>query len=509
MTFKFEVELTGASQDEHDYQDEAGKSSGFIRSKQNNSLLQPMQIKDNFFDIVDENAVLWGDFDGIPFKCASSVEDDYIVVKLLKQEDITDKKLVFENNLEYKNKTDFKGTTKGDKIGSGSVLHDKNIEREIAGLEPYTMSDFEITPCKKLKHEKGATIDGIKFENSLEVCKYYIDKWVEACLLQTRLKKVRPVLGSGITHRHSVLVPHQYKSERNEVRPILLKEARQHLIDNYDTVIAPPLFEADEVVDAVAAKAYDHARVTGTKIRVVKAANDKDAKSKRGVLFDWEKSFHFNNPQCWLIKDFDEDVGLLEMHKGSIKGAGSKFFAYQILISDTADEYSPRKYLPSDFKHYGKGYGDESFYKDFSPLKTSEEVWQKVVDKYYEWFPKGLIYTAWDGTEVCEDTLSYLQKHFQLAYMLEGRDDKATVMDLLSKFNVDYSKIVGNNKPKLAPLVPDELLRSNLAEYSSTVESVMALLSDKSGKVADKLSRLEEALKMLGEVKNFDKLYEA
>lgn len=504
MTFKFQVDTNNTTKDEYDYDD---TSSGykFIRSKQDNSILLPLQIKDNFFDVVDENAVLWGDFDGIPFKCASSVEDDYIVVRLLKKEDTTDKKLVFEETQEYKNKTEFKGATKGDKIGSGSVLYDKNIEREIAGLPPYTMADFEITPCKKLKHENGATIDGIKFENSLEVCKYYIDKWIEACLLQTRLKKVRPVLGSGITHRHSVLVPHQYKSERNEIRPILLKEARQHVIDNYDTVIAPPSFETDEVVDAVAARAYDHARATGTKIKVVKAATDKDAKSKRGVLFDWEKSFHFNNPQCWLIKDFDEDVGLLEMHKGSIKGAGSKFFAYQCLMSDTADEYSPRKYLPNDFTHYGKGYGDESFYKDFSPLKTSKEVWQKVVDKYYEWFPKGLKYTAWDGTEVVEDTLSYLQKHFQLAYMLEGKDDKTTVVNLLDKFNVDYSKITNNHIRRLKghPEVDEAV-----AEYKGVVDKVMELLSDNSGKAADKIARKDEALDLLKQIGEFDKLYQ-
>ncbi|CAH9014575.1 putative Phi92_gp085 [Vibrio phage 277E43-1] len=421
------------------------KDQGFIRSKQDNQLLKQLQLKGKFFDTVDPDATLWADFDGVPFKCASSVEEDYILVKLVEQEVEVESSLTLTGEKEFKNRTEFKGRTRGDKIGTGSFLSDLNLSREVNGLTPFTMQDFEISDGKRLKFEKGTTIDGKRFENSLDVCKYYIDAWINACLVQTQLKKVKPVMGSGKTHRHDVLVPHQYKSDRSDNRPILLSEARKYLEENYDTFIAPPFMEADEVVDAMAARAYDHAKATNTKVRVVKAANDKDTRSKRGILFDWAKSFHFNNPQCWEIKDFSEDVGALEMKKGEVKGGGAVFFAYQLLMMDSADEYSPRKYLPEDFEHFGKGYGDESFYKDFAPLKTSKEVFQKVVDKYFEWFPYGLQYVAWDGTEVDECTLDYLQKHYQLAYMLEGKEDKSTVVDLLDKFEVDYSALVKNN----------------------------------------------------------------
>lgn len=487
---EFEIDLGGTVQDDNDYMEQTGNK--FIRSKQDNKMLLPLQIKDNFFDIVDKDATLWGDFDGIPFKTASSVEEDYIVVALLQEEDCTiEDKLRFVGSREFKNRTDFKGSTKGDKIGVGSFLYDLNLLREVNGLTPYTLSDFSIDKCKRLKYENGVTIDGIKFENSLEVCKYYIDTWLEACLLQTRLKKLKCVIGSGITHRHSVLLPHQYKSERDDSRPILLSEARQYLIDAYDTVVAPPLMEADEIVDAMAARSYDYARSTGTKIKIVKAANDKDSRSKRGVLFDWAKTFHFNNPQCWLINDFDEDVGCLEIHKGEVKGGGSVFFAYQILIGDTIDEYSPRKFLPEDFRHNGKGYGDESFYRDFVGLTTSKDVWQKVVDKYFEWFPKGLQYTAWDGSIVDEDTLAYLQKHYAMAYMLESKDDKSTIMDLLDKFGVDYSALVGNNKQSY-----DDLL-SLVNNLKPSLNEIITLLEDKSGKVVDKNERISKAIALL------------
>ena len=478
----------------------------FIRSNKDNSILLPLQLK-NIFEIVDEDATLWGDFDGIPFKCASSVEENYIKVTLKPLEDGVADNLTLKQPKEFKNRTEFKGRTKGDKIGSGSFLYDLNLTREVNDLHPFSMEDFVIEDGKRLKYEGGVTIDDIEFKDSLSVCKYYIDKWIKECLLQTQLKKVKCVMGSGKTHRHEVLVPHQYKSDRSDNRPILLTEARNYLQDTYDTFIAPPLMEADEVVDAMAAKAYDHARATGTKIKVVKAANDKDARSKRGVLFDWAKSFHFNNPQCWLIKDFDEDVGYIEVKKGEIKGGGSVFFAYQILMEDSADEYSPRKYLPEDFTHYGKGYGNESFYKEFAPLKTSKEVFQKVVDKYLEWFPNGVQYLAWDGTEVDEDTLSYLQKHYHLAYMLEGKDDKSTVVDLLQRFDVDYSKLQGNNL-----LTPPQRFYEGSEEHTKELEEVLnnllgnELKSYKSLKKGDLVERMDKVKEILESI-SFDSHY--
>ena len=483
---------------------ETKDQQGFIRSKKDNPLLKALQVKGDLFDIVDENATLWADFDGVPFKCSSSVEEDYITVHTLLEEVIEDKTLVFQDGQEFKNRTEFKGRTKGDVIASGSALSDKNVAREVAGLKPYTMEDFELRTHKRLKFEKGTTIDGIKFENSFAVCTYFMDKWVEACLAQTRLKKIKVVLGSGITHRHAVLVPHQYKSTRSPNKPLLLDKAREYLTEKYDSYIAPPLLEADEVVDAMAARSYDKAMATGTKIDIVKAANDKDARSKRGALFDWAKSFHFNNPQCWLIEDFSKSVGTLEMKKGKVYGGGGVFFAYQILMSDSADEYSPRKYLPEDFVHYGNGYGDESFYKDFAPLKTAKCVFQKVVDKYLEWFPDGLKYVAWDGTEVHEDTLSYLQKHYQLAYMLEGKDDKSTVMSMLDKYEVDYSKLVNNHKPPTFPLKEEDGVREAIETLRTQIKESATLASDTKGTkpvlvkrlegVVGKLKELEESL---------------
>ena len=189
------------------------------------------------------------------------------------------------------------------------------------------------------------------------------------------------------------------------------------------------------------------------------------------------------------------------MKKGEIKGGGSVFFAYQLLMMDSADEYSPRKYLPDDFEHFGKGYGDEAFYKDFAPLKTSKEVFQKVVDKYFEWFPYGLQYTAWDGTEIDEDTLSYLQKHYQLAYMLEGKDDKSTVIDLLDRFEVDYTSLIKNNL-KEKPVRTFVGCESHISELEALIKDILennvkGLKSKKKSDQAPMIDEIKEKLESI------------
>jgi hypothetical protein len=504
MTFKFEVELTGASQDEHDYQDEAGKSSGFIRSKKDNQLLPELQIK-NIKDYVTEDCVNYIDADSIPFMTASSVEDDYIEVLNNITGDVA----------EYKNITEFKGNLRTEgAIKADSKLGIINIKREAKGEAPFVLKDFTITPKKRLKHEKGCVIDGVEFKDSFEVCKYYIDQWIDAIKIQTQVPNVVVVTGSGLTHRHDLLLPHQYKSNRNEVRPLLLKQAREYMMSAYPSELAQQReegvsrgLEADEVVDAHGFEGYVHFRKHG-KFNKIKSSLDKDSHNLPSICFDYTKSFHFDNPHPWLIEHRDVSVGKIELIKDKVKGVGLLHAAMQIILEDSADEYGSRKYLPNNMKG-GISYGPVAFYKDFINLTTAKDILTKVVDIFYNWFPNGLQYTAWDGSEVDEDTLSWLNKCFLCQYMRLKKDDNTQITNWLDQYGIDYSKIVGNNKPKLVPLVSDELLRSSLAEYSSTVESVMSLLSDKSGKVADKSARLEEALKMLGDIKNFDKLYEA
>ncbi|AUR91626.1 hypothetical protein NVP1161O_184 [Vibrio phage 1.161.O._10N.261.48.C5] len=479
----------------------------FIRSKKSGNLFTNLQVYD-VPSIVTEDCINAVDADSIPFKCASACEDDYIIVKkLLEESSIEDPKLldkcVFPDEVEYKNKTAFKGAARGDNISVGSVLADKNLKREAFGLEPYTLQDFEIVPAKRLKYEDGVEIDGIKFEDSSSVCKYFIAQWVEAIKLQTQVPNILLVLGEGDNHRHDLLLPHQYKSDRTGERPILLKEMRKHILETYPSEMAQKReegvhrgLEADEVCDAYGFKGYVHYKRTG-KFSYIKSAIDKDNWNTCGLSFNYTKAFHFEYPQPWLIEHRDTFTGELELVKGKIKGTGLKHAVYQILLADTADEYGSRQYLPTEMKPKDK-YGPAAFYKDFVALESPKDVLEKVVSKFYEWFPYGLQYTAWDGTEVDEDTLSWLNKCFLCMYMRLTKDDDTTILKWLDQYGIDYSHLKGNNKSS-APIRTFTGDEESILDIQSVIESIISedlkgLKSLKKADAAVVIDRIKEKL---------------
>lgn len=467
----------------------------FIRSKQDNTLFQQIQVKD-LKPLLTEDCINYIDADGIAYKTASSVEEDFIEVKNL---------ITGEVNT-YKNKTEFRGRTK--KISQESVLGTINIKREAVGEKPYKEEDFEITPKKKLKHEAGATIDGVKFGNTLEVMKYYIDEWINAIKIQTQIHKVHCVLGEGDSHRSYLPLPEKYKSNRVAARPLLLKEARDYILEKYPSEMAPEGLETDEVVDAYAFKHYLRFRATG-KISGIKTSPDKDALGTAGFLFQGTKSFTFDQPQVWRIDSSDLSVGYIELVKSKVKATGLLNQAMLMVLSDKADHYGSRLTMPKEMQPEDV-YGDTAFYKDFITLKTPKDVLQKVVDKFYDFYPKGVKFTAHDGTDIDEDTLWWLQQCFACVYMLrDGFNDKTKIIDLLDRFKVDYEKLVDNNLPKQRTLVETDTIMSKLGELSSKMDTIRSELSKTSGNKPELVQRLKDGAKGVGEMKDLlEEFYE-
>lgn len=442
------------TENDHD----VGNVDTFIRSKKDNELFPQLQVKD-IAKLYTPDVINFIDGDGYAFKVASSVEDDYIEVTNLKDNSVK----------EFKNITEFKGGTKN--ISVDSYLGRENIKREAMGEEPYTLEDFVIEKKKRLKFEKGATVDGIKFSNTFEVAKYYLDKWIEATKIQTQISNIQITLGKGKCHRNFLDTPKEYKSSRTGERPILLDDLRNYILTNYPSDEAPEGYETDEVIDMRAFEHYIKYRKTG-RVSGIKTSPDKDAKCTAGFLFDPTKTFHFNNPQIWLIEATDRTVGELELVKSGMKFTGLYGTAYQMVISDTSDFYGSRMTMPDDMKPKEQ-YGDVAFYKDFINLKTPKEVLQKVVDKFYDFFPHGVQFTSHLGNEIDEDTLWWCQQCFACQYMLRSFDDKTKFVDLLDRFEVDYSKIVGNNKLS-APQRTFAPKEETFLEIKSLIETIIS-----------------------------------
>lgn len=421
-----------------------GGTNTFIRSKKDNTLFKDLQVE-NIEKLYTEDVIAHIDADSIAYKSASSIEDDFVEVVNNKENDTTKDGLFVPSGTTFKNKTEFKGAARTEgKITAGSYLDIVNVKREVEGLELYTLDDFEIVPKKKLKYENGATIDGLEFKNSEEVLYYFMDNWIECIKKQTLVDNVKLYLGAGKVHRHFIQLPKRYKEARVDMeRPLLLQEARDYLLENYPSELAPEGYEADERVDAAAFKDYLNYRKTG-KISGIKCSIDKDNWNTAGFSFNYTKDFHFKYPQIIKIDSTDLSVGCLEWSGDDLKGTGLLFTALQLCLEDSADGYGSRLFLPKEMKQ-GISYGSKTFYKDFVNLDTPQKVLQKVVDKFAEWFPNGVRYTAWDGTEVDENTIDWLQKCFQCVYMTRKENDPTTIHHLLKRFKVDTSSIESNN----------------------------------------------------------------
>jgi len=67
-------------------------------------------------------------------------------------------------------------------------------------------------------------------------------------------------------------------------------------------------------------------------------------------------------------------------------GSGHKFFAYQMLFSDDADNVHPKLFL----KQIGSmgNYGDLSLLADLEKCHTLRELWQFVHDHYKKYLPR-------------------------------------------------------------------------------------------------------------------------
>ena len=430
--FKTETPKTNKKLDAYEEEMQAkmsgGNKSGFIRSKKDSPMFTDIQVKD-LKAIITEDCVNWIDADSIPYKCADAVQETFVTVRKLidePNEEGYNSKAVHPEEKEYSNATEFKGgSTKEGVILTGCILHNLNLQRKAKKLEPYVISDFEITSGARLKKfNKFVGANGKVCTNHEEVMHSYIDEWLSCIKEQLQVNNIMCVIGEGKCHRNKILLPEEYKSNREDLaRPILLKQARQYLLDTYPSIVAEEGLEADEVVDAKGFEGYCTYLKTG-KFNIIKSALDKDARATPGLLFNYTKDFHFKYPQPWLIESSSKGIGCIEMQGSDCKTTGLLHTAYQLVIGDASDHYGSRCAMPESMQ-YKDQFGDTSFFSMFAPMTTCKEVLEGVVKMFYTFYPQGVQYTAFDGTEIDKDTLWWLQQVFACQYMLrKGFKDK-------------------------------------------------------------------------------------
>lgn len=315
------------------------------------------------------------------------------------------------NVKEFETRTDFWGKSSKN---IGGWLGALNAQREAAGKKLFSREDFEIKDVQIVP-------DNISF--TFQAAKTKITQMMD----HLKLQKYCGVIGVGKTFRHSFKMPKEYKSERSDLRPIHLSDTKDYLVEKHNGDVVTGI-EADDALEIYGYAGYKAYKETGKFSHIV-ASIDKDSLHTPSLLFNFYKEDGvYKNPCIILIDESIGDIWIVEKgKKKEIKGWGSYWLAYQMLMGDKTDSIRP--YQDFDVK-----FGDITCFNLISKCKTQAELFQTVKDQYYEWFPDGVKFTSWDGEEVEMTTDEWIETIFQLVYMKRWANDETTFESMLQAY---------------------------------------------------------------------------
>ena len=229
--------------------------------------------------------------------------------------------------------------------------------------------------------------------------------------------KYHIVVSGDTNFRMNIPLPKQYKSNRkNSLRPLQLKECKQYLIDKYNAEVSVNC-EADDVLTQYAWSARNSSQ------KVVVCTYDKDHAGTACSMYNTQTGelHHISGFGSLFWREKENDV----------KGYGRAFFWWQCLIGDKSDGYDPRAWMSNPPK-----FGEKSAWNIMKDCKTDKEALQVVYNKYKEWYPSPVTYTAWDGREYTVNHVEILQMIVDAAHMCRFEGDCIVIENVLDKLQI-------------------------------------------------------------------------
>jgi len=317
----------------------------------------------------------------------------------------------------FKHKTEFWGAGKA----IGGWLATQNTEREEKGLKTFTKEDFEILSLQIPAADISHTFQAAKSK-------------LEGIVKHLKLTKYSGVIGVGKTFRHRLELPKEYKSSRAETKPVQLAETKDFLVEHHygDVVVE---IEADDAMEIRAFEGYNDYLRTG-KTSCIIASMDKDSLHTPGFLLNFYRepgATSYKEPEVIFIDDSIGDIWVNEKtnSKGKVtkevKGWGSYWLAYQMLMGDDTDTVRP--YQDFDIK-----FGDLTCYALIKDSTSQYDLFSKVKAQFHTWFPDGVKFTSWTGREIEMSTDEWIETIFQLVYMKRVHNDTTTFEDMLQGY---------------------------------------------------------------------------
>lgn len=306
------------------------------------------------------------DCDYISFKVAAACEKKYVDVTYVPKQRVK----------RFKTRTEFKKWLK---------------ENPTWKLEDFSITDVqEAEPLNFAFNTINRMVQNIKDATGIQDAAYFI---------------------SGDNNfRLSLPLPTQYKSNREDaIKPLLLKECRQYMIDHFKAVI----IDGEEVDDKIARLAYQAHR-RGDKW--VQCAVDKDAAQVCGWLYNPDKdtSPHLIDSFGTLYREeelVNNAKGEPVIKYGKVRGTGFIWLCFQWLYGDPTDCYRP-----ADLKA-GYKFGEVGAFDLLKHCTTKKECLDVVNAWYKATYPEPVTYTAWNGIEYTKDWTEIRDMYRACAYM--------------------------------------------------------------------------------------------
>lgn len=368
-------------------------------------MFENIRIKD-LSDIVNSDTELTIDTDGIVFKIASIC--DKTSLKVTHPE--------LPDPIYTKNTIELKGQTRA--VDQRSILGSLNIKRKATNQRELPFDELVITEVRKTKI-------------SLNTAKKILDNQIADLIAYLGIEKYCLILGSGDCFRHELLLPERYKSGRSSSRPLLLDALREHVLSAHPSkLVADEYIEADDYVTTVGFQGYLNYMKTGVFSHIA-CTNDKDAWSTPSLLFDWSKTdTNYKHPLPWLISHTQAGIGELDLVKGKVRATGLRWLCIQsFLLGDSADGYCPRAVCGKLREH---AWGETKIYEELYTIDNPRCLLLFCFDKMKEWYPDGVKYTAWDGTEMDLTIKEWMDILLKCAYMQRRANDVITIESLMA-----------------------------------------------------------------------------
>jgi len=222
--------------------------------------------------------------------------------------------------------------------------------------------------------------------------------------------------GEQFNFRYDLPLPKPYKGNRtSNIRPVHLSKAKEFIRNKYKGSEAVG-FEVD---DACCIAAYDALR-SGDKPIMYRYEKDQDSFNGITLLLEDEMGFS---------EKVVPEVGNLVYNKGTVKGDGLKFLAYQWIVGDSSDNYCA--YDLSKVK-----FGAKSGFDVLKDCKTEQEILLAVIKQFQVFYPDSFEYVDCHGKYQEADWKSMLDMYYKCCRMKRSNSDKLDYRELLDQYGL-------------------------------------------------------------------------